>query len=182
MLSALGFSLGATKGYAAAELEPVYARARELCAQIHDPVHDFRALLGQWVIRWTKLELRDALQLADELMTAAEDVKDPAMLLYGTFARGTTLLLLGELVSGNEYLEKALAVFDLRQPLPGILELCRITSFGHLYSGLSWLGYPDRADVHCPPKPNPPKCYTETGGERGETRMRGGGWPERSTR
>ena len=145
VLSALGFSLGATKGYAAAELESVYARARELCAQIHDPVHDFRALLGQWVIRWTKLELRDALELADELLAAAEDVKDPAMLLYATFARGTTLLLLGELVSGNEYLQKALSVFDLRQPLPGILELCRITSFGHLYSGLSWLGYPDRA-------------------------------------
>ncbi len=145
MLSALGFSLGAVKGYAAAELEPVYARARELCAQIHDPALDFRALLGQWVIRWTKLELHDALELADELLAAAEDVKDPAMLLYGTFARGTTLLLLGELVSGNEYLEKALAIFDLRQPLPGFFELCRVCSFGYLYFGLSWLGYPDRA-------------------------------------
>jgi predicted ATPase len=145
VLSALGFSLGATKGYAAEELEPVYARARELCAQIHDPALDFRALLGQWVIRWTKLELYDALELADELLAAAEDVKDPAMLLYGAFARGTTLLLLGELVSGNEYLEKALAVFDLGQPLPGFFELCRICSLGYLYFGLSWLGFPDRA-------------------------------------
>jgi class 3 adenylate cyclase/tetratricopeptide (TPR) repeat protein len=145
VLSALGFSLGAVKGYAAAELEPVYARARELCAQIHDPALDFRPLLGQWVIRWTKLELHDALELADELLALADDVKDPAMLQYANWARGAILLLLGELVSGNEYLEKALAVFDLRQPLPGFLELCRVCSFGFLYFGLSWLGYPDRA-------------------------------------
>jgi tetratricopeptide (TPR) repeat protein len=130
---------------AAAELEPVYARARELCAQIRDPVLTFRALVGQWVIRWTKLELHDALELTDELLAAAEDVKDPAMLLSGNFARGATLLLLGELVSGNEHLEKALAVFDVRQPLSAEGELGRVSSFGFLYFGLSWLGYPDRA-------------------------------------
>ncbi len=79
--SALGRSLGAVKGWAAAELEPVYARARELCAQIRDPALAFRALYGQWVMRWWKLELHNALELADELLAAAEEVKDPAMLL-----------------------------------------------------------------------------------------------------
>jgi class 3 adenylate cyclase/tetratricopeptide (TPR) repeat protein len=143
--SALGRSLGAVKGLAAAELEPVYARARELCAQIRDPVLTFRALVGQWVIRWTKLELHNALELTDELLAAAEDVKDPAMLLSGNFARGATLLLLGELVSGNEHLEKALAAFDVRQPLSAEGELGRVSSFGFLYFGLFWLGYPDRA-------------------------------------
>src|SRR6201988_1742485 len=66
------------KGWAAAELEPVYARARELCAQICDPALAFPALWGQWVIRWWKLELHTALELADELLAAAEDAKDPA--------------------------------------------------------------------------------------------------------
>ena len=79
--SVLGSSLVAVKGWAAAELEPVYARARELCAQIRDPALAFRPLFGQWVMRWWKLELHDALELADELLAAAEDVKDPAMLL-----------------------------------------------------------------------------------------------------
>ena len=77
-------------------------------------------------MRWWKLELHKALELADELLAAAEDVKDPAMLLIGNCARGTTLLQLGELVSANEHLEKALAVFDLRQPLPAELELRRV--------------------------------------------------------
>ena len=123
--SVLGASLADAKGWAAAELEPVYARARELCAQIRDPALAFRALFGQWLMRYWKLELHNALELADELLAAAEDAKDPAMLLSGNFARGTILLQLGELVSANEHLEKALAVFDLRQPLSAQLEAIR---------------------------------------------------------
>jgi predicted ATPase len=143
--SVLGRSLGVVKGYAAAELEPVYARARELCAQIRDPALTFLILYGHWLMRWWKLELDKALELADELLAVAENVKDPAMLLSGNYARGVILLFLGELVSGNEHLEKALAVLDLRQPLPEELEARRLESLSFLYFGLSGLGYPDRA-------------------------------------
>ena len=145
VLSALGRSLGVVKGFAAAELEPVYARARELCAQICDPVLAFPALYGQWVTRWWKLQLHTALELADELLAAAEVVKDPAMLLAGNCARGITLHFLGEFISANEHLEKALAVFDLRQPLPEELEARRLDSLSFLYFDLRILGYPDRA-------------------------------------
>jgi predicted ATPase len=117
---ALGSCLSAAKGWSAPELEPVYARARELCAQIRDPVLAFPALHGQWAIRWWRLELHDALELADELLVSAEKVKAPRMLLAGNFVRGTTLISLGQLVSANEHLEKALAIFDLRQPLASL--------------------------------------------------------------
>jgi tetratricopeptide (TPR) repeat protein len=143
--SALGSSLANAKGWAAPELEPVYARARELCEQIRDPALAFRALYGQWLMRHWKLELHNALELADELLAAAEDAKDPAMLLVSNHARGTTLLQLGELGSATQHLEKALAVFDLRQPLAGQLERSRLGSFYFLYLGLHGLGYPDRA-------------------------------------
>jgi predicted ATPase len=142
--SVLGSSLSAAKGWSAPELEPVYARAPELCAQIRDPVLAFPALYGQWAIRWWKLELHDALELADEILASAEKVKAPKMLLAGNFARGITVIYLGELVSANEHLEKALAIFDLRQSL-GSLELYRVSAYGYLYLGLFWLGYPDRA-------------------------------------
>ena len=72
VISVLGGSLAIAKGYAAADLEPLYARARELCAQIHDPVLAFRPLCGQWIARWWKLELREALELADELLAIAQ--------------------------------------------------------------------------------------------------------------
>ena len=141
----LGLSLANVKGWAAAELEPVYARARELCAQIRDPVLAFRPLWLQWLMRWWKLELDKALELADELLSIAEKVKDPKMLLSANWARGTTLLLLGELVSANEHQEKGMAAFELHQPLPKELELNMVLSLHCLSLGLSWLGYPDRA-------------------------------------
>ncbi len=143
--SLLGLSVAQVKGWAAAELEPAYARAHELCAQIRDPALAFRTLSGQWLFRYWKLELHKALELADELLAAAEDAKDPAMLLTGNWARGDTLFELGELVSAIEHQEKALAVFDLQQPLPAQLEAMRLGSFMYLSFGLSWLGYPDRA-------------------------------------
>jgi len=145
VLLVLGLSLGAVKGWAATELEPVYERARELCAQVRDPDLSFRALYGQWIVRWWKRELDKAMELADELLATAEDVRDPAMLLCGNFARGTILLHLGEWGSANEHQERAQAVFDLQQPLPTHLELRRITSFGYLCIGLFANGYPDRA-------------------------------------
>jgi class 3 adenylate cyclase/tetratricopeptide (TPR) repeat protein len=141
----LGHSLGTVKNWGAAELEPVYARARELCAQVRDPALAFRALYGQWIMRWWKLETAKAMELAAELLAAAEDVKDPVMLQIGNAARGITLFQIGELGSAIQHLEKALDVFDLRQPLPWELELSRVTSFGYLHSGLFTIGYPDRA-------------------------------------
>ena len=143
--SVLGLSLAIAKGFAAAELEPVYARARELCSKVRDPALTFRLLQLQWLRRYWKMELHDALELADELLATAEEVKDPAMLLTSNYACGTTLFFLGELVSAKEHLEKALAVFDLRQSLPEELELRRVDSFTYLYFGLFRLGYPDRA-------------------------------------
>jgi len=145
ILSALGRSLGVVKGFAAAELEPVYARERELCAQVRDPTLAFHALWGQWVTRWWKLELHTALELAGELLAAAEDAKDPAMFLVGNHARGTTLFFLGEFISAIEHLEKALAVFDFRQSLPEELEARRLDSLSFLYFTLRTIGYPDRA-------------------------------------
>jgi predicted ATPase len=117
----------------------------ELCGQIRDPALAFRALYGQWVVCQWKLEMDKALELADELLAAAEDAKDPAMLLVGNVARGTTLYHLGELGSANEDQEKALAVFDLSHPLSVRLEVLRIFSLSYLYYGLYRLGYPDRA-------------------------------------
>jgi tetratricopeptide (TPR) repeat protein len=145
MQSVLGLSLSNSKGWAVAELEPVYARVRELCAQIREPALAFRPLYGQWLGLLWKRELHSALELADELLATADDVKDPAMLLCGNYARGATLISLGELVSAKEHLEKALAVFDLGQPLPAELERSRLGSFYFLYLGLHGLGYPDRA-------------------------------------
>jgi tetratricopeptide (TPR) repeat protein len=144
-LSALGGSLLHAKGWAAAELEPVLARARELCARIRDPALAIRTLWFQWLFRYARHDLDKAMELADDLLAAAEDTKDPAMLFAGNTARGVILLFLGELVPAIEHLEKALVLFDLSQPLPAELESRRLGGLYHLYLALYGLGYPDRA-------------------------------------
>jgi hypothetical protein len=84
-------------------VEPVYARARELCAQIRDPALTFSALFGQWVMRWWKLEPDKVMELVDEILAVAEDAKEPAMLLSGNWARGTRQ------VAGSNRARKAIA-------------------------------------------------------------------------
>jgi class 3 adenylate cyclase/predicted ATPase len=143
--SVLGRSLANIKGWASPELEPIYARARELCVQIRDPAVVFRPLYLQFLMRFWRQELHTALELADELLAAAKDVKDPGMLLTGNHARGIILFHLGELISAKEHEERAMAVFDIGQSLPVELELRRLNAFTTLYFSLFGLGYPDRA-------------------------------------
>jgi predicted ATPase len=143
--SALAVSLVSAKGWAAVELEPVYARTRELCAQVDDPARGFAAVFGEWLMRYWRLEMHNALKLADELLVAAEGAKYPAMLFTGHNARGITLVHMGQFVSANEHLEKALAVFDLKKPLSADLEARRLGSYHYLFTGLFAIGYPDRA-------------------------------------
>jgi predicted ATPase len=122
-------AIGAAKGWAAPELEPLYARARELCAQIHDATLTFPVLFEQWLTRWWKLELREGMELADELLAIAEQVKDAKMLLSAHWARGTILLERGELVSANEHLQRAAAVHDIGQRLADLqTELRRVAA------------------------------------------------------
>ena len=141
-------SIGSTKGWATPELEPLYARARELCAQIDDSAFTFPILFEQWITRWWKLELQEGMELADELLAIAERVKDAKMLLSAHWACGTILLERGELVSANEHLQKAVAVYDLGQRLADLqTELRRVAALSRLYLALHQLGYPDRAWV-----------------------------------
>jgi tetratricopeptide (TPR) repeat protein len=139
-------AIGATKGWATPELEPLYARARKLCAQIDDPAFTFPILFEQWLTRWAKLELQEGMELADELLAIAERVKDAKMLLSAHWACGTIFLERGELLSATEHLEKSVAGSDLLQPLTDKqAELRRVASLGRLYLGLYQLGFPDRA-------------------------------------
>jgi tetratricopeptide (TPR) repeat protein len=137
--------LVSAKGWAALELEPVYARTRKLCEKIHDPARAFRAVFGEWLIHYWRLELHHALKLADELLAATESVRHPAMLFIGHNARGVTLVHMGEFASAIEHLEKSLTIFDLKQPLSAELEGPRNGAFHYLHYGLFAIGYPDRA-------------------------------------
>ena len=66
---ALGTPLIATKGYGATEVEQVFSRAHELCAQGGNTAHCFQVLIGLFVYYALRGALRRDQELAHEFLT-----------------------------------------------------------------------------------------------------------------
>jgi predicted ATPase len=144
----LGPALMATKGFAAPDVERVYARARELCRHMADVPQLFPVLWGLWLFYEVRGVLQTARELAAQLLTLAQRQQEPLLLLQAHRAVGQTLLWLGELVPARTYLEEGIALYDAQQrrnlafhygPDPGV----GLRNFAaHV---LWYLGYPDQA-------------------------------------
>ena len=144
--SVLGRSLANAKGWAAAELEPVYARARELCAQIRDPALAFPCSL--WTMANVSVETGAAQRSRIRRRTSGcrqgceRPGDDPGRQLRARrlvfFSSASWSLRMStwrrrwqSSTSGNLF--------------PRGWSNCRVGSFFCLHSGLLGLGYPDRA-------------------------------------
>jgi predicted ATPase len=145
---ALGPALVVTKGYAAPEVEKAYTRARELCLQVGEAPQLFPAMWGLWVSAFIRTELETARKLGEQLLTLAQEMQKPGLLVEAHYALGGPLFLLGELTSAQAHLERAIALYDTLPPRslaspygaqdPGMASL----------SVVAWalwlLGYPDQ--------------------------------------
>jgi predicted ATPase len=146
--TSLGPALMDSKGFAAPEVEHVYARARELCRQIGDTPQLFPVLRGLWVFYFVGGKHETARELAEQLLTLAQDYHAPDLLLEAFRAMGCTLFYLGEFVSARAHLEQGIALYDPQQHRshaflygedPGVG--CRAFAARALWC----LGYPDQA-------------------------------------
>jgi predicted ATPase len=144
----LGAPLQATKGFAAPEVERVYARARELCQQAGETAQLFPVLWGLWFSYLAQAELQTARETGEQLLTLAQSVQDTDLLLEAHMALGATLFHLGEFVLAREHLEQGIALYDPQKHHshafvygtdPGVN--CRIW----ITLVLWFLGYPDQA-------------------------------------
>jgi predicted ATPase len=148
---ALGPALMATQGYAAREVEQAYRRAQELCQLTGDAARLFPILWGLWLLYLARAELPAARTLGEQLLALAHTTGDPALLLQGRNALGTTLYHLGEFSAAREQMEQAATAYrtDAHHLLaelyggedPGVVCLC------FLALSLWMLGYPDQAAV-----------------------------------
>ena len=147
----LGVSLMATKGFAAAEVEDVYKRARELSG-LQGPSPQLFGLL--WSLGLSYIfggKLRSALQIAEQLLQLAADVGDPALTMEAHRATGVTLLDLGECTEALEHLDKASALYPANRNHRHTLFIghdSKVVSECFAARALWALGYPDRATVH----------------------------------
>jgi predicted ATPase len=144
----LGPVLMNTRGQAAPEVLHAYARARDLCQQVGQTPQLFQVLRGLWYFYLHRLELRTARELGEHLLTLAQQVGDPALLLEAHYALGNTLNYLGEFAATQAHFAQGIALYDPQQHRSHVIRygqdpgmMCRA------YAGVTlWLlGYPDQA-------------------------------------
>jgi predicted ATPase len=111
----LGVSLIATDGYAAAEVEENYSRARQLCQRQGEPPQLFAVLWGLWAFYLLREEIGTALATAEQLLDQAQKAQDPIFLVEGHWALGVALAYTGEFTASLERLERAVALHEPSQ-------------------------------------------------------------------
>jgi predicted ATPase len=110
---ALGQALTAVEGNAAPVVGDAYRTARDLCAQLGDPIPAlFACLAGLFLFHLSRADIQSARQVAEQLMQIARASGDPYLLL-----NGHTVLLVaefygGEVVSANVHAETLFIRYD----------------------------------------------------------------------
>jgi predicted ATPase/class 3 adenylate cyclase len=145
----LGPALMATRGYTTPEVEAAYSRALELCRQVGETPQLFVTLMGLWQFYLVRAQHQTARELAERLLSLAQSVGDPALLVQAHRALGEAFQNLGELGLAQEHLAQGSVLYDPQHHRfhailhdPGVFCLA-------LEAWVLWLlGYPEQARQH----------------------------------
>jgi predicted ATPase len=145
----LSMALRVTKGGGAAEVERLYTRARELCEQVGELPQLFRVLWGLWLVYYQRGAYQMMRTLGEQLLSLAQRLHDPDLLLEAHHALWATLFFGGELAAARPHLEQGLRLYEPQRHRahaalysghdPGVC--CRAVAAPRLWL----LGYPDQA-------------------------------------
>jgi class 3 adenylate cyclase len=108
----LGPALRATKGGSAPEGERLNTRARELCEQVGEPPQLFRVLWGFWLMYNARGDHQTMRALGEQLLSLAQRLEDPDLLLEAHHALWTSLFSGGELTAARMHQEQGLRLYD----------------------------------------------------------------------
>jgi tetratricopeptide (TPR) repeat protein len=89
-----------------------YARARGLASTLNRPRALLIALWGQFMGHWARADLKQARQLADEMVDSGEVSGDVPTRVMGCNASALACFQLGEFTIGRTYAEHGLALYD----------------------------------------------------------------------
>ena len=144
----LGVSLMAMKGFAAAEVEEVYKRAREL-GWLQGPTPQLFAML--WSLGLFYMfggEMQSASMMAEQLLELGRDLQEPALIMEAHRAMGVALLDLGKCTEALEHLDEATKLYQKHRNhryTVFIGDDCKVVSECFAARALWAVGYPDRA-------------------------------------
>jgi serine/threonine protein kinase/tetratricopeptide (TPR) repeat protein len=111
----LGPVLVSTKGFASAEVEKVYMRARKLCSEQEESSQSIPVLWGLWSFYEVKGHLVMALELAEQMLRLAEKSKDDAFLLETHYALGDTLFWVGDFERSLHHVLEGIRHYDSKK-------------------------------------------------------------------
>lgn len=108
----LAGTLIATKGYAWPAVEKALSRAHELCKYLGETDQASTVFYGLCLFHLDRGEMKKALEVATESMTAAESADGTAAYLLAHRLLGTCYYFLGEFESARDHLEQALDYYN----------------------------------------------------------------------
>jgi class 3 adenylate cyclase/tetratricopeptide (TPR) repeat protein len=132
-----GFSLRATNGFTAPEVEQTLVRARELCGQVNNMAQLFNVLVGLHTYYLYRRPGKSG-ALAKDLLSVAEGLRESPKIAIGYLAMGETAMYLGDFRRSREYLERTIALAASDRP-------DQQNARGYLAVTLWCLGYPEQS-------------------------------------
>ncbi|TYO61724.1 AAA family ATPase [Bradyrhizobium hipponense] len=144
----LGQSLMAARGFSDPDTGRAYRRAHELCGQIGEAPQLFPVMVGLFTFYYVTSELEAALEIATELLEAAERQDDATGRLIGHYLVAIVLQHQGQLSLASEHWSRALGFYDPERHQE-LAFAYGIDFYASILTYLSWvwlaLGFPDRA-------------------------------------
>jgi predicted ATPase len=144
----LGPALMAVKGFAAPEVEHTYIRAHALCQQIGEKSRLFPVLWGLWSLYLVRAQHQTGRELAEQLLSLAQQTQDRALSVQAYRARGTILFFVGEFAHARADFERGMAFYNPQAFRSYMLVYghdAGVTCLSHVAQVLWVLGYPDQA-------------------------------------
>jgi DNA-binding winged helix-turn-helix (wHTH) protein/predicted ATPase len=112
VLLMLGAPLMASRGFAAAEVEEIYLRARELSEPLGTPHQRFTVAWGLWLHNLHRGRIDAAKALSQEILELAVEVDDPACQLQAHHAGWTTEQTHGDLETCLHHAEVGIRLYE----------------------------------------------------------------------
>jgi class 3 adenylate cyclase/predicted ATPase len=115
LLIARGVPLVSVKGYASAETEHNYRRAKDLSQENSSSMHQFRAIWGLWIFHLVRGQLANARGLAENLLALAHREQSSGLLIEAHRNLGSTYFFLGRFDEAKTHLLTAKSLYDPNQ-------------------------------------------------------------------
>jgi tRNA A-37 threonylcarbamoyl transferase component Bud32/tetratricopeptide (TPR) repeat protein len=107
-----GQALRFMKGWSAPEIEPVFARAHDLCQQLNNPPQLLPVRWALALYHAIRGDLREYKRRADELLVQAEASENPAFLMGAYHLTGVCQEFLGDMVASSRALDAGRNLHD----------------------------------------------------------------------